>query len=83
MDSKSLTEVFLPHLGEGVESAELALWHVKEGQVVTQGQDLCEVVTEKVSFHVESPHSGKIVSQCVEEGNEILIGALLAYMQCD
>ncbi len=80
MKTPTLFEVPLPYLGEGIEEAELALWHVKKGDFVASGDDLCEVVTDKVSFYVAAPEAGVIKTKCAQEEDVIKIGAPLVYM---
>lgn len=72
------TIVPLPHLGEGIEQAELAIWHVAKGGCVNEGDDLCEVVTDKVSFHVAAPCGGIVCEIYAQEEEMIQIGAPLA-----
>jgi pyruvate dehydrogenase E2 component (dihydrolipoamide acetyltransferase) len=44
------TEVLLPRQGQSVESCIIIEWKVNEGDVVTEGQPLCEVETDKATF---------------------------------
>ncbi|QHI69956.1 dihydrolipoamide acetyltransferase family protein [Tichowtungia aerotolerans] len=55
------TEVLMPRQGQSVESCIIIGWHVKEGDVVTEGQSLCEVETDKATFEVESPAAGTVL----------------------
>ncbi len=48
------TEVLMPRQGQSVESCIIIEWSVNEGDVVTQGQALCEVETDKATFEVEA-----------------------------
>ena len=71
---KTVTQVPLPHLGVGIEEAELVVWHACEGDLVQKGDDLCEVVTDKVSFNVESPYSGVLGKSYVQENDVLKVG---------
>ncbi len=54
-------EVLMPRQGQSVESCIIIGWKVKEGDVVTEGQSLCEVETDKATFEVESPAAGTVL----------------------
>ncbi len=71
-------ELKLPELGEGIEKAIVACWHVKEGDEVNQGDEIVEVVTDKASFGVPCPCSGILKKIMVHEGGEIRVGGVLA-----
>lgn len=55
------TEVLMPRQGQSVESCIIIGWKVSEGDVVTEGQPLCEVETDKATFEVESPAAGTVL----------------------
>ena len=74
-------DVKLPHLGEGIDSAEIALWHKQVGDVIAQDEDLCEVVTDKVSFNVSAPCSGVIKNLKYKEQSIASIGDVIAIIE--
>ncbi|VGO12944.1 Dihydrolipoyllysine-residue acetyltransferase component of pyruvate dehydrogenase complex [Pontiella desulfatans] len=55
------TEVLMPRQGQSVESCIIIEWKVNEGDVVTEGQALCEVETDKATFEVEATASGTVL----------------------
>ncbi|MDF7826741.1 dihydrolipoamide acetyltransferase family protein [Pontiellaceae bacterium B12227] len=55
------TEVLMPRQGQSVESCIIIEWKVNEGDVVTEGQALCEVETDKATFEVEATASGTML----------------------
>ena len=55
------TEVLMPRQGQSVESCIIIEWKVNEGDVVTEGQPLCEVETDKATFEVEATASGTVL----------------------
>jgi pyruvate dehydrogenase E2 component (dihydrolipoamide acetyltransferase) len=55
------TEVLMPRQGQSVESCIIIEWKVNEGDVVAEGQPLCEVETDKATFEVESPAAGTVL----------------------
>ena len=73
--------VVLPDLGEGIETATVAFWHVKEGDAVVADQDIVEMVTDKATFNVSAGKSGRVTKFLVKQGEEVKIGAPLAVLQ--
>ena len=55
------TEVLMPRQGQSVESCIIIEWKVNEGDVVTEGQALCEVETDKATFEVEATAAGTVL----------------------
>ena len=53
-------ELFIPQLGQTVESVTIINWHVKDGDPVKQGQEMLEVETDKAVFDVEATDDGFI-----------------------
>ena len=76
-----MTKIILPELGEGISKATIACWHAKPGDDVLIGQDICEAVTDKASFVIEAPISGKLKSISVNEGQEALVGGVLGIIE--
>ncbi|HWY87962.1 MAG TPA: dihydrolipoamide acetyltransferase family protein [Gemmataceae bacterium] len=75
-------EFHLPELGEGVYEAEMSRWLVKEGDKVSPGQGLLEVLTDKATMEVPAPFAGSIESLRVREGDKIKVGdVVLAYQE--
>ena len=61
----------LPELGEGVYEAELVEWFVHPGQVVSQGDSLAEVMTDKATMELPAPFSGTIADLRFEAGQDM------------
>ncbi len=74
-------DVQMPHLGEGIESAEVVLWHKAIGATIQKDEDLCEVVTDKVSFNVAAPCSGVIKELKFKEQSVVSIGDVIAVIE--
>jgi pyruvate dehydrogenase E2 component (dihydrolipoamide acetyltransferase) len=51
-------EFFIPQLGQTVEQVTLVKWLVSDGDKVAQGQEVCEVETDKAIFPVEANAKG-------------------------
>jgi 2-oxoglutarate dehydrogenase E2 component (dihydrolipoamide succinyltransferase) len=76
-----MTEVRLPELAEGVDKAVVSFWHKDIGEMVSKGDDLVEMLTDKATFNVPAPVSGKLSSRDVEEGQEIKVGDIMGSIQ--
>ena len=68
-------EVKLPELGaEAGEEATVSFWIVQEGDEVSEGDDLVEMLTDKANFNVPSPTAGVVKKICAEENSVIKVG---------
>lgn len=74
-------QVKLPKLGEEAgEEATVSFFFVDEGDRIKEGQDLVEMVTDKASFKVPAPATGKIVRLVAKEDDVVKAGDVLAVM---
>ena len=78
-----MTKVVLPELGEGIEKALVACWHVQKGDYVQPEDDIVELVTDKASFYVSAGAAGVLREILVPEGQEAKIGETLALIEHD
>ena len=76
-----MTKIIIPELGEGIKKATVAFWHVKEGDLVTSGDEICEVTTDKATFNVEAPASGRIQSIAIKVGQDGEVGGVLGSIE--
>jgi pyruvate dehydrogenase E2 component (dihydrolipoamide acetyltransferase) len=67
-------EFKLPDIGEGVAEGEILRWMVKEGDQVTEGQPLVEVMTDKVNVQLPAPRSGMVSKIMAKEGDIAKVG---------
>lgn len=51
----------MPRQGQSVESCIIIDWKVKEGDLIEEGQPICDIETDKAAFEVESPASGTVL----------------------
>ena len=73
----------LPDVGEGTIEAEIVAWHVKVGDIVKEGQDLVDVMTDKATVEMSSPVAGKIVALHGELGVKATVGAPLVELEIE
>lgn len=76
-----MMEARLPHLGEGIEKANISYWHKSVGDSVKEGEDLVELVTDKATFNMPSPVSGVLKEILASEGDEVKVGQSLARIE--
>lgn len=69
--------VKVPDLGEGIAEVELVAWHVKPGDTVAEDQALAEVMTDKASVEIPSPHAGTVLTLGGEVGQMLAVGGEL------
>ena len=71
-------EVQMPKFGMSMETGEISAWYVKEGGKVQEGQELCEIASDKITNTLESFVNGTIDKIHVEEGVQVGIGTVIA-----
>ena len=72
-----LSDLKLPDLGEGIDSATVVAVRVKPGDAVAAGQDLLDVETDKASMSVPSEAAGVIGEIKVKAGDKVMVGGVL------
>ncbi|NBU97996.1 MAG: hypothetical protein EBS19_07275 [Spirochaetia bacterium] len=78
--TKKTLELRTPDLGD-TDKIELLKWFVKEGDIVKEGDELVELVTDKASFPVEAPIDGKILELLQKAGATVLKDQILGLME--
>lgn len=74
------SRITLPEMGEGVIEGTLSRWLVKEGDRVEQYAPIAEVETDKVTTETTSETAGVVLKLCVNEGETVPVGTILAYV---
>ncbi|HQP10929.1 MAG TPA: lipoyl domain-containing protein [Candidatus Omnitrophota bacterium] len=74
-------KVIFPELGEGIEKAKIACWHIAVGDRVAKDDDLVELVTDKATFNVPAEVPGIVQEICAHEGQEVGLGQVLAVLK--
>jgi 2-oxoisovalerate dehydrogenase E2 component (dihydrolipoyl transacylase) len=73
----------LPDIGEGIAEAEIVAWHVKVGDMVSEDQQIADMMTDKATVEMESPVAGKVVRIAGEVGDQIPIGSVLVEFEVE
>lgn len=70
----------MPALGMGRESGRLVRWLKRQGERVAGGEPLLELEIEKAVIEVESPGTGILSGLRFQPGEEVPVGAVMAYL---
>jgi pyruvate dehydrogenase E2 component (dihydrolipoamide acetyltransferase) len=73
-----VTKVFMPRLSLTMKEGTVIQWYKREGETVTKGEPIVEVLSEKVTYDVEAPASGIIRKILVPDGMDAPVNAVLA-----
>jgi 2-oxoglutarate dehydrogenase E2 component (dihydrolipoamide succinyltransferase) len=72
-------EVKIPAVGESITSGVLSVWHKQNGEVVSEGEALFTLETDKISTEIPAVGAGKLQIQ-VDAGQEVKIGQVVALL---
>ena len=70
-------EVKIPSVGESITSGVVSAWHKKSGELVSEGEALFTLETDKVSTEIVAEKAGVLETK-VPEGQEVKIGEVVA-----
>lgn len=73
-------EVKMPQLGLTMEEGTVTKWVKQEGDTVKAGDVILEITTDKLTSEVESEHDGVLLKIVAQEGEDIPVKGLLAYI---
>ena len=63
-----------------MEEATIGCWLVSQGEVVTAGQPLAELITDKVAYEYQSPGAGTMLAVLSAEKSVVPVGTVLAVL---
>ena len=72
------TDVQVPALGESITEGTLAQWLKKPGEAVNADEPIATLETDKVSVDVPSPAGGVLSETLANEGDTVVVGAIIA-----
>lgn len=70
-----IIEIKIPSPGESINEVEIAIWFVKEGDLVEKNQEIAELESEKATLALIAEESGKIQS-LAPEGEALEVGSI-------
>jgi 2-oxoglutarate dehydrogenase E2 component (dihydrolipoamide succinyltransferase) len=77
------TVVPMPHMGVSIEEGTVIAWHKAVGDVVAEGDVICEIATDKVDMEVEAPSGGTITAIFAEADAVVPVGEGLCELDGD
>jgi pyruvate dehydrogenase E2 component (dihydrolipoamide acetyltransferase) len=75
------SNVYLPQAGETVTEGRIQAWLKQEGDLVAEGEKICEVMTSKLVIDVKSPAAGKIFRVFADVDEVVEVGKVIAVIQ--
>jgi pyruvate dehydrogenase E2 component (dihydrolipoamide acetyltransferase) len=78
-----MIEFAMPSLGADMEDGILVEWRMKPGDLVTRGDIIAEVETQKGLIEIEIFEEGRIEKILVSEGQRIPVGTVIALINPD
>ena len=72
------TKVIMPKLGLTMTEGTIVTWLKHEGDPVEEGEPLVEIMTDKVTMHIESPAQGILAKILRQEGDVVPITGVIA-----
>lgn len=71
-------EIVMPASGMAMAEATLLRWLKQPGDAVVEGEPVAEIETDKATADLEAPGAGIMGEQLAEDGDTVLVGAVLA-----
>lgn len=73
-----ITRITMPKWGLSMESGKVTDWFVTEGDELSEGQDICEIDTDKIAGALESTWTGTVRALVVETMVDVPVGGTIA-----
>ncbi len=73
-----MTDITVPNVGESVAEVTIATWFKKVGDAVKKDEAIVELETDKAAQELVAPEDGVLSEIVVAEGENALVGALIA-----
>ena len=71
------SNILVPEVGESIVDARIAKWLRKVGDVVSAGDPLVELETDKIDLEVAAPQAGVISRIDRQDGDDVKVGEVL------
>ena len=80
MTSEKIIPLVMPKWGLSMKEGKLSAWHVEEGQVISPGQEIMDVETDKIANAVEAADGGLLRRRIGKLGEVYPVKALLGVL---
>ena len=74
-------DIELPKWGVSMQEGLIREWLVEVGAVVSEGDPILEVETDKANAEIEAPVDGVITALLVSEGDRVPVGTVVATIE--
>lgn len=79
----SIRIIEMPHLGESVTEASIAVWLVAEGDKIEKYDPIAEAVSDKVTTEIPSNYSGIVKEFLIEVDTDVPIGTPIVKIETE
>lgn len=79
----SLKIIKMPHLGESVTEASIAVWLVSEGDKIEKYDPIAEAVSDKVTTEIPSNYSGVVKEFLIDLDTDVEIGTPMVSIETE
>ncbi|HVN02428.1 MAG TPA: acetoin dehydrogenase dihydrolipoyllysine-residue acetyltransferase subunit [Caulobacteraceae bacterium] len=76
----AVTPIRMPKWGLSMQEGQIVEWSKREGERVSEGEDLVEIETSKITNVYESPATGELRRIVAQPGETLPVGALIAVL---
>ena len=73
-------EIIIPRQGQTMTEATIQKWFKNDGDKVNEGEELLEIMTDKVSVVIDSPRTG-ILKITAQEDETIPVYGVIGYVK--
>jgi 2-oxoglutarate dehydrogenase E2 component (dihydrolipoamide succinyltransferase) len=75
------SNIVVPEVGESIVDARVAKWLRKQGDVVSAGDPLVELETDKIDVEVSAPQAGVLSRIDRSDGDDVKVGEVLGVIE--
>ena len=75
-----LTNIKMPKCDPAMNEGKITRWFKKAGDIISKGEDLFEVETEKVTKFVQSPAGGRLSQIFIPAGKRVPVKVVVAVL---
>ncbi len=76
-------EIRMPSLGYDMDAGTISAWLKQPGDRIERGEPIAEIETDKTTVEMEAIASGTLTEIVHAAGDEVAIGAVIAYLEAD
>lgn len=69
--------------GADIDEATVSCWYFEEDEEVNKGDDLVEMLTDKSTFNITAPVTGRLVEILAQEGDVVKLGDTVAILETE